>query len=486
MNKNEVRVRIAPSPTGPLHLGTARSALYNYLFAKQIDGTFVLRIEDTDLERSEEKYTKQIIEGLEWLGIEYDEGPTSDGKEKGDYGPYFQTKRTKVYEKYIQKLLDEDEAYYCFCSKDELDAERKAMEEKGKAPKYSGKCAHLSGEEKEAYKKEGRNSIIRYRVPDKTITFKDTIRGEVTFETKLLGDISIARDVKTPLYNLAVVIDDYTMEISHVIRGEDHLSNTPKQILLTEALGFPVPQFAHLPLILNEDKTKLSKRKTKVTVDDYKEEGYLPGAILNFILLLGWNPKTEEEIFTLEQMTKIFNIGGVHKGGAVFATDKLDWINAQYLRKLSADEFLELAMPYLEKAGLDVSNKEYVKKAILLEQERIKKLSDLPEMVKFFFQDISYDPKLLVWKKSDPEVIKANLKIALEFFESLDEKDWTESTIEKGLMKLIEEKGLKNGEILWPIRVALTGKEKSPSPFEVAGVLGKERVMERINDTNFN
>jgi glutamyl-tRNA synthetase len=484
MKNKEVRVRIAPSPTGSLHLGTARSALYNYLFAKREGGTFILRIEDTDLERSDIKYTKQIIEGLEWLGIEWDEGPTSDGKEKGKYGPYFQTKRTDTYEKYIKQLLDEDKAYYCYCSKEELEAERKAMEEKGVAPVYSGKCKNLTDEQKKAYEKEGRNSIIRYRVPEKVVTFRDMIRGEVTFDTGLLGDIAVARDVKTPLYNLAVVIDDYMMEISHVIRGEDHLSNTPKQILMTEALGFPVPEFGHLPLILNEDKTKLSKRKTKVTIDDYKEEGYLPEAILNFILLLGWNPKTEQEMFTLSEMVHVFNIGGVHKGGAVFAKEKLDWINSQYLRKLSPDQFLEIALPFLEKAGIDTSDKEYVRKAIVLEQERIKKLSDLPDMVKFFFNDISYDPALLVWKKSDPEVIKANLKIALEFFESLNEKDWSKETIEKGLMKLIEEKGLKNGEILWPIRVALTGEEKSPSPFEVAGVLGKDKVIRRIVNTN--
>jgi nondiscriminating glutamyl-tRNA synthetase len=479
--KKKPRVRIAPSPTGPLHLGTARAALYNYLYAKKEGGVFVLRIEDTDLERSDEKYTTQIIEGLEWLGIHWDEGPTLDGKEKGKFGPYFQTKRTDTYEKHVQKLLDEDKAYLCYCSKEELDAERKEMESKGVAPIYSGKCCDLSEEQKKAYEQEGRNSIIRYRIPDKTLVYKDMVRGEISFETKLIGDISIARDVKTPLYNMAVVIDDYTMEISHVIRGEDHVSNTPKQILLGEALGFSIPEYGHLPLILNEDKTKLSKRKTKVTVDDYKQEGYLPEALLNFMLLLGWNPKTEEEIFSLKEMEKRFDLKGVHKAGAVFTKEKLDWVNTQYLRKLSADEFLEISLPYLEKAGIPLDDKEYVKKAITLEQERIKKLSDLPEMVKFFFGEIEYDKALLVWKKSDPEVIKANLKIALEFFEGLDEKDWTEENIEKGLKKVIEEKGLKNGEILWPIRVALTGEEKSPGPFEVAGVLGKERVLERIS-----
>lgn len=481
---NNVRVRIAPSPTGPLHLGTARAALYNYLYAKKEGGVFVLRIEDTDLERSDEKYTTQIIEGLEWLGIHWDEGPTLEQREKGKFGPYFQTKRTETYEKHIQKLLDEDKAYLCYCTKEELDTERKEMEKKGIAPIYSGKCCDLADDQKELFKKEERNSIIRYRVPDKTLTYKDMVRGEISFETKLIGDISIARDIKTPLYNLAVVIDDYTMEISHVIRGEDHVSNTPKQILLGEALGFPVPEYGHLPLILNEDKTKLSKRKTKVTVDDYKQEGYLPEALLNFMLLLGWNPKTEEEIFSLREMEKKFDLKGVHKGGAVFTKEKLDWVNTQYLRKLSADELLEISLPFLEKGGIPLDDKEYVKKAIVLEQERIKKLSDLPEMVKFFFGDIDYDPALLVWKKSDPAVIKENLKIALEFFESLDEKHWTEKNIEEGLKKIIQEKGLKNGEILWPIRVALTGEEKSPGPFEVAGVLGKERVLDRIEKCN--
>ncbi|PIY97174.1 MAG: glutamate--tRNA ligase, partial [Candidatus Kerfeldbacteria bacterium CG_4_10_14_0_8_um_filter_42_10] len=256
-NNATIRVRIAPSPTGSLHVGTARSALYNYLFAKQNGGTFVLRIEDTDLERSDEKYTRDIMEGLLWLGIEWDEGPTLDGREKGKHGPYKQSARTEIYQKYLKKLIADGKVYPCYCTPEELEQERAAAAKKGESPKYSGKCRNLTEAEQKKLAAEGRNSILRFKTPAQVITFPDEIRGKVVFETDLIGDFSIARDQQTPLYNLAVVIDDYTMKISHVIRGEDHLSNTPKQILLQEALGFPRPIYAHLPLILNEDRSKL-------------------------------------------------------------------------------------------------------------------------------------------------------------------------------------------------------------------------------------
>lgn len=481
-NQNsEIRVRIAPSPTGPLHLGTARSALYNYLYAKKYGGVFILRIEDTDLERSDEKYTQEIMESLIWLGIEWDEGPMPKSHEKGNSGPYKQSQRTSIYQKYIPMLLKEDKAYECYCTPAELEKEREEAKRAGQAPKYSGKCRNLTAEQKKKFESEGRNSIIRLKVPSKIITFDDGVRGQVSFDTSLIGDISVARDEKTPLYNLAVVIDDYTMNISHVIRGEDHISNTPKQILIQEALGFPHPQYAHLPLILNEDRSKLSKRKNKVSLIDYREEGYLSQALLNFLALLGWNPKTEQEIFTKEELIEKFSLENVHKGGAVFNKERLDWINGYYLRRLPLDEFYVLTLPFLKKAHIPIEDREYVKKAIALEQERIKKLSEIPEMISFFWEEeLKYEKKLLFWKKISPEIIKENLIKVEHFFQSLSEKEYQKEKIEQELKALIKQEQLDTGSVLWPLRVALTGRKASPGPFEVASVLGRDKVLKRI------
>lgn len=481
LKNSKVRVRIAPSPTGPLHLGTARSALYNYLFAKKHNGVFILRIEDTDLERSQEKYTAEILESLLWLGIEWDEGPRLKGPQKGNFSPYRQSQRTDIYQKYIQRLIQDNKVYQCYCTPDELEEERRIAARSGQAPKYSGKCRNLTEEERRKLEAEGRNSIIRLKVTPKLISFDDGIRGKVTFDCGLLGDISVARDEKTPLYNLAVVIDDYTMGITHVIRGEDHISNTPKQILLQEALGLSPPHYAHLPLILNQDRSKLSKRKSRVSVIDYKKEGYLPEALLNFLALLGWNPKTEEEIFSKEELIKKFSLENVHKGGAVFSQERLDWINGYYIRKLKQEDFFELALPFLEKANLPVDHREYIKKAIALEQQRIKKLSELPAIVRFFFEeDLKYEPQLLIWKETPKDKIIENLKRAGEFFEALSEADFTKEKIEQDLKKIIKEEKIDTGAILWPLRVALTGREASPGPFEVAAVLRKTRVLARI------
>lgn len=480
-NSKKLRVRIAPSPTGPLHLGTARSALYNYLFAKQNSGKFILRIEDTDLERSDNQYTQQVLEGLKWLGIEWNEGPTPDGKEKGQFGPYKQSERGNIYEQYIKKLLAEGKIYPCYCTHEELEAERKKAVKAGEAPKYSGRCRSLSELKQKQMRSEGRNSILRFRTPPGNITFNDTIRGELTFDSELIGDFSVAREEKTPLYNLAVVIDDYTMEINYVIRGEDHISNTPKQILLQEALGFPRPQYAHLPLILNPDRSKLSKRKNKVSINDYRNKGYLPEAMINFLVLLGWNPKTKEEIFDKDQLIKKFKLEDVHKGGAVFNQERLDWINGHYIRKLKAEQLFKLALPYFKEAKYSTADQEYIKKIVPLERERIKKLSEIPEMVSFFFSDIEYDYELLIWKKTSKQEISENLKITIDYFSSLSEKRFNQPQIEQDLQDIIKENKINTGSILWPLRVALTGRKASPGPFEVAAAMGKEKVLARLN-----
>lgn len=514
----EVRVRIAPSPTGPLHIGTARTALFNYLFAKKHKGKFILRIEDTDLERSDPKYEKDIIKGLKWLGIRYDEGPDIKGK----YGPYRQSERLKTYQKYIKQLLDKEKAYYCYCTKEELEKKRKEMLTKKLPPKYSGRCRNLTDKQKEELEKKGmKPQLVRFKTPKKLLKFKDLIRGNLEFDTDLIGDFSLAKvypDGKyIPLYNFAVVIDDYLMKISHVIRGEDHISNTPKQILIQEALNFPRPKYAHLPLILNPDRTKLSKRHAPVAISEYKKQGYLPQALNNFIVLLGWNPKTTEEIFSLSELEEKFNLKGVQKGGAVFNIQRLDWINGYYIRKMDLNKLTKHCLPYLIKTGLIIPipgetnplipgltsqafpgafvageyykiketgekvSFDYLKKIVALEQERMKKISEIAELTKFFFvRHLDYSPDLLRWKKMTNKEIKKSLEISKKTLENLPDKKFNKKNLEKILM--IQAKKIGTGELLWPLRVALTGLKGSPGPFDILEILGKKKSLERIEN----
>lgn len=452
--KKEIRVRIAPSPTGPLHLGTARTALFNWLFAKNQGGTFVLRIEDTDLERSDPKYEKDIIDNLKWLGLNWDEGP------------YRQSDRLDIYEKYMKKLLAEDRAYYCFCTKETLEAERQAMLSQGLPPRYGGCCRNNREPD------SSRPSVIRFRMPETEVVFNDLIRGKVKFNTSLIGDIVIAKDLRTPLYNLAVVIDDFEMKISHVIRGEDHISNTPKQIMLQKALGFDEPIYAHLPLILSVDRRKLSKRYLETSVNDYRNEGYLPEAIMNFMALLGWHPEEDNrEVFGLKELAGEFNLKRIQKGGAVFNLEKLDWLNSQYIMRLEPEE---LAVR-LEKENLIpqtwLKNREFLIKVIRVERERMKKLTDFPKLVSFFFELPDYPANLLIWDKAPKENILNNLQSILPLVE-----DFTR--VNDKIMALTE--GRSRGEVLWPLRVALSGQVASPGPFEIMETLGREESLERI------
>jgi len=355
-----VRTRIAPSPTGFLHIGLARTALFNYLFAKKYQGSFVLRIEDTDLERSSPEFEKDIIESLKWLGIEWSEGPDIDGQ----YGPYRQRERLNIYAKYLEKLLAENKAYYCFCSEEELEAQRQYQMSIGETPRYTGKCANLDKELVQKYLAEGKPSVIRFRVIPKKLHFDDLIRGRVEFDTELMGDIVIAKNLETPLYNFAVVIDDFEMRISHVIRGEDHISNTPKQILMQEALGLSRPIYGHLPLILGPDRTKLSKRHATVSVSEYRKEGYLAESLINFMAFLGWNPGDEREIYLMNSLVKEFSLDKVQKGGAIFNIKRLDYLNGFYIRQKSIERLLDLCLPFFKEKGLigDDYNQEEVKK----------------------------------------------------------------------------------------------------------------------------
>jgi len=494
----EVRVRIAPSPTGALHIGTARSALFNYLFAKKNNGKFILRVEDTDLERSELKWTQDIIDGLKWLGIEWDEGPDIGG----EFGPYKQTQRNNIYEKYLEKLLSEDKAYYCFCTEDELENKRQEQMSRGLAPKYDGKCAHLSKEIVEKNVAENKPSVIRFRVENKKVKFNDLIRKEVEFDAGLIGDTVIAKNLKTPLYNFAVVVDDFEMQISHVIRGEDHIANTPKQILMQQALGFGTPQYAHLPLILAPDRSKMSKRHGSVAVSEYKDQGYLPEAIVNFMALLGWNPGTEKEIFSLTQLAKEFSIEKVQKAGAIFDIQRLDFINGLYIREKPIEKLTELCKPYLKEAGLLMAGQvaeNKLQKIIEVSKTRMKKLSEISELADFFFlAKLNFDKDLLKWPRQErgPDVAgqgagDSATKDSLEFSKkTLSEiKNWEIKNLETEMFlaseKFNKEKNYpeKNkGYLLWPLRVALSGKQSSPSPFEIADILGKEKTIKRIEE----
>lgn len=518
----EVRVRIAPSPTGFLHIGTARAALFNFLFARKYQGIFIIRIEDTDLARSKPEFEKNILDSLSWLGMKWEEGPIVGGK----YGPYRQSERTTIYEKYSKKLLSEDKAYYCFCSKNDLEAHRQYLLSIGQPPRYSGKCANLAKGEAQKRLDQGEKSVIRFRAIPKEVEFDDMIRGKVKFDTSLMGDIVIARNLTSPLYNYAVVIDDFEMKISHVIRGEDHIPNTPKQILLYEALDVPTPRFAHLPLILGPDRAKLSKRHAAVSIAHYKKMGYLPGALVNFMSFLGWNPGTEREIYSLRSLIKEFSLERVQKGGAVFNIKRLDFLNGFYIRQKPAEVLTSLCLPYLitagfieklgnnpgnpgnpeetEKLGLFKEEKATFKiketgdqisfatlqKIVSIHQERLKKLSEILELTDFFFKDkIEYDKSLLVWKEMTDKEVKLALDRLKRLLSRIKDKDWLKENLENQLLPEAENFGRKikrpeanRGYLLWPLRVALTGKKASAGPFEIAEILGKERTLKRIKE----
>src|SRR3989344_2114848 len=475
--EKEIRVRLAPSPTGPLHIGGARTALFNYLFAKQQKGDFILRIEDTDKERSDQKWTEEIISELQWLGIEWQEGPDIGGK----LGPYKQSQRSDIYKEYLEKLLAEKKAYYCFCVPEDLEAKRQDQISRGLAPKYDGTCKNLSEKIIESNIKEHKTSVIRFFIHDKKVKFHDAIRGEIEFDTGLLGDIVIAKNMDTPLFHFTVVVDDFLMEISHVIRGEDHLSNTPRQMLLQEALGFSHPTYAHIPLFLNTDKSKMSKRQGDVALKDYHDKGYLPEALINFMALLGWNPGTEKEIFSLTDLVKEFSVEKVQKSSAVFSVQRLDYLNGYYIREKSNSKLAALCLQYLPKEAENMPQKN-LEKIIEAYKTRMKKLSDITELTDFFFKEsLSYDKNMLRWSKMGDSELKESLEASKKIL-SLAKK-FDKKSLEELLVREAEKFNAKNrGYLLWPLRVALSGKEASASPFEIAEILGREKTLQRLQE----
>ena len=479
-----LRVRMAPSPTGPLHIGTARTSLYNYLTARHGGGTFVLRIEDTDVARSTPEFERDIIEGLHWLGISWDEGPqVAGGEDSGPYRPYRQSQRLDRYAAAAERLLTDGKAYRCYCTPDELDAVRREQEARREAPRYNGRCRSLSDDERAAFEAEGRQAAIRFVVPAETVAWDDLVRGEVEFDNALLGDFVIVRADGSPLYNFTVVIDDAEMRISHVIRGEDHISNTPKQIALYRALGYELPRFGHIPLILNPDRTKMSKRKSQTGVDEYRGQGYLAGALVNFLAFLGWSPGTEEELFSLRELEERFDLEKVHKGGAVFDKDRLDYLNGVYIRSLT-DEQLALALrPYLPDAAAD----ETVVRLVPLVKERLVRLSDVGELVGFLFADDAevaswYESEELVPRKREAVDATAGLRAVRDELTSLTDADWAADLLETRCRGLAERLGWKAGDLFTPLRVAVTGRRVSPPLFGSMELLGRKHSLARMDD----
>jgi glutamyl-tRNA synthetase len=494
MTNKKIRTRFAPSPTGHLHIGTIRTALFPYLFSKKNDGDFILRIEDTDKERSKKEWEEELLKGLDWLGIKWDEGPNLSGGYTGDFAPYRQSERGEIYEKYLRKMIDDGSAYYCFCSKEEVEAQKQKLMAMGEPPVYKGKCRNLPKEKVEEYLKEERPFVIRFKTPEnKNIVFDDIIRGKIEINSNTMGDFVIAKNFKNSLFNFTCAVDDFQMKITHVIRGEDHIPNTPKQILIIKALGAEEPKYAHLSLILGEDKKKLSKRTGKTSLIDYIDDGYLPKAVINFIAFLGWNPGTERERYTMEELINDFSLEKVQKSSAIFNIDKLDWINGSYIRKLSLMDLTKKCLPYLLKNNLieEISPEKYlivenkeeisietISKMVSLYQERLKKLSEISELIDLFFKEkLEYDKELLRWKGMSDEELKISLGNSYKVISQIE--DFTKENIES---KIIEEanKESNRGNILWPLRACITGKKNSAPPVDIILVLGKEKTLKRI------
>lgn len=466
---------MAPSPTGTLHVGTARTALFNYLFAQSQGGVFVMRIEDTDTERSRPEYEENILKGLAWLGIEWEEGPLAEGGSRGEYGPYRQSERGSIYRSYLEKMIGQGTAFYCWHTTDELQHEQAQQTERKEAPRHN--CSYRDAQDEHAATNP--NAIIRFKNDHQgTISFTDAIKGEISFEASVLGDFSIAKSLDSALYNFAVVVDDYEMRISHVIRGEDHISNTPKQLLLQEAMGFESPEYAHIPLLLGSDRSKLSKRHGSTSVDEYRKLGYVPEALFNFLALLGWRPQGEQEILTRKDVVNAFSLPEVQTSPAIFDIEKLNWMNGQYLRAMDPAAFLEVALPFLQEAGLPTDNTR-IERIVTLEQQRVHKLAELPEALRFVFEMPAYEAGLLQWKDAGLSTVASTLREVFGILEGVSEEDWSAEKLQELLMPFAETKE-NRGVVLWPLRVALSGQKNSPGPFEIMDALGKEESARRI------
>lgn len=469
-----VRVRFAPSPTGYLHVGGLRTALYNFLYARKQHGVFVLRIEDTDRLRYVEGAVENLIETLHWAGLEFDEGP---GKE-GEYGPYIQSERLEIYRNHVNVLLESKRAYRCFCTAERLDEMRKQQEKVKVPPKYDRRCLRLPEEEIQKNLKDKIPFVVRMKIPEATtIRFHDVIREDVEFESDRIDDQVLMKSDGYPTYHLANVVDDHLMEISHVIRGEEWLSSTPKHVLLYQYFGWQIPAFAHLPLLLNPDKSKLSKRQGDVAVEDYRTKGYLPEALMNFVALLGWNPGDNREMFRMDELIKEFSLERVGKSGAVFNLDKLNWVNQFHLREKKEEELTAIVRALLKKQGLDHHPDAYIARVIQLMKERVTTVNNFVTFGSYFFTDtLTYDEKakLKNWTADSSKHITA-------LAQSIEKaKELNRATAEEILRKVAEEHRVNAGRIIHAVRLALTGLAIGPGLFELMEVLGKEKVIQRF------
>lgn len=484
----EVRVRFAPSPTGYLHIGGARTALFNYLFSKHNGGKFVLRIEDTDTERTIKDSAEKLMEAFRFLGLQWDEGPIVGGPK----GPYYQSQRQGLYRKYADQLVRAGYAYKCYCTPEELAAGRERAQAEHRAPRYSGRCRNLTPEQVAAFEAEGRKPAVRFRVPDAGATVvHDLIHGDVTFRNEEIADFVIMKSDGLPTYNYACVIDDWQMALTQVIRADEHLSNTPKQMWIYQALDIPMPQFAHVPMILAPDRSKLSKRHGAQTVEEFRDKGYLPEAILNYIVLLGWTPAdSTKEIMTLDEMIAGFDLSRVSSTPAIYDTKKLTWMNARYMRMLDAGALMERYIPFAAKAGLGTEDElrakgSWLRRVILALQERSQTIEEMVESSRFFFglpgsgtaSGPPYDEaavKKLFARPGMASLLRKGADVMSQV------SDWNLETEEKAYRDLIEREGLKGGDLIHPTRLALTGKTVGPGLFEIVDILGKEETVSRL------
>lgn len=480
MNK-KIRVRYAPSPTGHLHIGNARTALFNYLFARHHGGQFIVRIEDTDVKRNVEGGEENQFKYMKWLGMDWDESIDVGG----DYGPYRQTERLDIYNQYVNELLERDWAYRCYCTEQELEAEREEQTSRGETPKYSGKCCGLSAEDHARLEAEGRQASIRFRVPaGRSYTFPDLVKGDITFESDTTGDWVIVKKDGIPTYNFAVVIDDYLMRISHVLRGEDHITNTLRQLMIYEAFGWEAPVFGHMTLIVNENHKKLSKRDESIIqfIEQYEQLGYLPEAICNFIALLGWSPKGEDELFSLDELISIFDANRLSKSPAVFDTNKLTHINNMYMKKADLDRIAALSIPHLQQAGrlpetLNEQQLAWATSLVKLYQEQMNCASDIVELSELFFRDelvIDEEAKPVLEEPQVPAVLSALLQ-KLEAASS-----WDVDTVKAAMKEVQKETGAKGKGLFMPVRVAVSGQMHGRDLNETIVLLGQDKVFNRL------
>lgn len=480
---NDIRVRYAPSPTGHLHIGNARTALFNYLFARNLGGKFIIRIEDTDQKRNIEGGEQSQLKYLKWLGMDWDESIDVGG----EYGPYRQSERIEIYNEYVKELLDKGLAYKCYCTEAELEAEREAQTEKGETPAYSGKCRHLTEEDRLKLEADGRKPSVRFLVPqDKTYTFDDMVKGSVSFESEGMGDYVIVKKDGMPTYNFAVAVDDHLMKISHVLRGDDHISNTPKQLMIYEALGWEPPSFGHMTLIVNESRKKLSKRDETIIqfIEQYEQLGYIPEALFNFIALLGWSPAGEEEIFSKDELISIFDAKRLSKSPALFDKQKLTWMNNQYMKKVDLDVAVELALPHLIKAGLvnpemSEQESEWVRNLIGLYQDQMSYGAEIVELSSLFFkEEVMFDEeaKTVISEDQVPEVLEA-------FLNEIDQlPEFTAPEINASIKAVQKGTGHKGKKLFMPIRVAATGQTHGPDLPKAIALIGKEKIVKRFNN----